>query len=65
MGFIAEEVRGVNPHFANDDKDLPALEMNAIVSALTATFQTQEARITELENSIKQLKLNPNFITIQ
>ena len=51
-------MRDINPHFANNDKDLPALEMNAIVSALTATVQTQEARITELENSIKQLKLN-------
>ena len=54
-GFIAEEVRDINPHFANDDKDLPALEMNAIVSALTATVQTQEARITELENDYQQI----------
>lgn len=49
-GFIAEWMRDVHPNFATLDEDLPGLEMNAIVSALTATVQHQQKEIDELKS---------------
>ncbi|MCH8060094.1 MAG: tail fiber domain-containing protein [Proteobacteria bacterium] len=51
VGFIAEDMRDIDSRFASDGgkDDLPGLELNAIVAALTATVQAQQKRIEELE----------------
>lgn len=41
IGFIAEDTQGIDSRFATDG-DLPGIEMNAIVSALTAMVQEQQ-----------------------
>lgn len=52
MGFIAEWMRDINPMYATDG-DLPGLQTNAIVAALTATVQKQQKEIDELKKKIK------------
>ena len=55
IGFIAEDMRSIDSRFASDGgKDnLPGLEMNAIVAALTATVKAQQKQINNLINNQK------------
>ena len=55
IGFIAEDMRNIDSRFASDGgKDnLPGLEMNAIVAALTATVKAQQKQINNLINNQK------------
>lgn len=50
IGFVAEDMREIDPRFATDGgkEDLPGLETNAILAAITATVQRQQTQIQEL-----------------
>lgn len=53
IGFIAEDCRDIDSRLASDggEEDLPGLELNAIVAALTALVQQQQIDINELKKS--------------
>ncbi len=55
IGFIAEDMMEIDPRLAIDG-DLPGLEMNAIVSALTASTQKQQQRIETVETENAELR---------
>ena len=55
IGFIAEDMQNIDSRFATDG-DLPGLELNAIVAALTATVQEQQKQIDELTKRIEALE---------
>ncbi|MCP4665183.1 MAG: hypothetical protein GY849_02360 [Deltaproteobacteria bacterium] len=56
-GFIAEDMRYIDKKFVNGDKELPGLEMNAIVSALTATVQDLNKQMQLMKKEIESLKI--------
>jgi len=58
IGFIAEWMDKVDPRFATNQEEegLMGLDMNAIVSALTATVQEQQREIEQLKSDIKAIK---------
>ena len=60
LGFIAEDCRDIDSRLASDggEDDLPGLEINAIISSLTALVQEQQKQIDTLKNEIEKLKNN-------
>ncbi len=51
LGFIAEDMRNIDPRFTSDGgkDDLPGLNLNAIVAALTSVIQMQQKQIDALQ----------------
>lgn len=60
FGFIAEDMRDIDPRFATDGgkDDLPGLDLNAMVAAITATVQAQQKQIDELKTRIEKSERN-------